>query len=272
MSYLLDKKEKRKRFLKIAIGVIAFFILFYFRAGIFSGLSSISQGFFRPVLVLGNGVGGRLRNLGIYFASKSSLALQNENLRFRLSEEEAKILNYNSVLEENKSLKEILGRMNTKKNVILAAILWKPNQSPYDTLVLDMGTEQGINVGSMVFAFGNIPMGRIAEVYDNSSKVVLFSSAGEKTQAIVTLSHSPTGEADKNTFFELVGRGGGNFEMILPRDLILQKGDLVTMPGINPYTLARVETTISDPRDPFTKALLVSPVNVQELKFVEVEI
>ena len=60
--------------------------------------------------------------------------------------------------------------------------------------------------------------------------------------------------------------------MILPRDITLQKGDLVTIPGINPYTLAVVETVISDPRDPFTKALLSSPVNVQELKFVEVEI
>jgi len=32
-----------------------------------------------------------------------------------------------------------------------------------------------------------------------------------------------------------------------------------------------VETIISDPRDSFQKALLVSPVNIQEIKFVEVE-
>ena len=263
MSYLLDKKEKRKKFLKIAIGVVAFLALFYFRAGIFSGVSSLGQGVFRPVLVVWNSVGGKFNNFGAYFAWKSSLSSQNESLQSQLKDEETRILNYNTVLAENESLKEILGRMNTKKNIVLGAILSKPNQSPYDTLVLDAGIAEGIKTGDMVFAFGNIPMGYIAEAYANSSKVTLFSNAGEKTQAIVT---------DKNIFFELVGRGGGNFEMVLPRDVVLQEGDLVTMPGINPYTLAIVETVISDPRDPFTKALLVSPVNAQELKFVEVEI
>jgi len=70
---------------------------------------------------------------------------------------------------------------------------------------------------------------------------------------------------------ELVGRGGGNFEMTMPKNFILQKGDQVVLPGPYPYVLAIVEKIISDPRDLFTKALLVSPVNIQELKFVEVE-
>jgi hypothetical protein len=93
--------------------------------------------------------------------------------------------------------------------------------------------------------------------------VVLFSNAGEKNQALIS---------GGNIFMEIVGRGGGNFEMIVPKDFTLQKGDQVVMPGVNPYVLAIVETVISDPRDPFTKALLTSPVNIQELKFVEVEI
>ena len=147
--------------------------------------------------------------------------------------------------------------------MVLAAILAKPNQSIYDTLIIDAGTKQGIKAGEVVFALGNLPIGRIGEVYQNSSKVILFSNAGEKNQTVVT---------DRNIFMELVGRGGENFEMILPRDLTLQKGSQVVMPGLHSYVLAVVETIISDPRDPFIKALLTSPVNVQGLKFVEVEI
>jgi len=71
---------------------------------------------------------------------------------------------------------------------------------------------------------------------------------------------------------EVAGRGGGNFEMIVPRDFTIVKGDVALLPGIFPYVLGVVEIIISDPRDPFIKALLVSPVNIQELKFVEVEI
>jgi cell shape-determining protein MreC len=262
MSYLLDKRIQRKRFIKIALSVVVLIILIYFRSSVGGGLSYVSQGIFRPVLILGQGVGNKLSNIKSYFFSKKSLFLENENLKAQISESEADRANYSSVVAENENLKEILGRKNINKNIILAAILSKPNQSLYDTLVIDVGTEKGVKIGDTAFAFGNIPIGRIAEIYPNSSKVILFSNAGEKTQAIMS---------GKNVFMELVGRGGGNFEMILPRDTILQKGDLVTMPGINPYVIAIVETVISDPRDPFTKVLLTCPINIQELKFVEVE-
>ena len=32
----------------------------------------------------------------------------------------------------------------------------------------------------MVFVLGNIPIGRVVEVFDNSSKISLFSSPGQK--------------------------------------------------------------------------------------------
>lgn len=263
MSYLLDKKIQKKKFFKIAIGVIVFIILFYFRSGIFGGLSYAAGAVFRPVLILGNNSGEKFGNLGSYFASKNSLDAENEKLKSQISENKARISNYDSLVAENTSLKEILGRKDTKSAMILSAILSKPNQSIYDTLVIDAGIKQGLQTGDTVFALGNIPIGRIAEIYDNSSKVILFSNPGEKTQGVIS---------GKDVFMELIGRGGGNFEMILPRDIILQKGDQALMPGINSYVLAIAETTISDPRDPFTKALLTSPANIQELKFVEVSV
>jgi len=58
----------------------------------------------------------------------------------------------------------------------------------------------------------------------------------------------------------------------LPRDFVLEKRTEIILPGITPYIVGIVETIISDPRDSFQKALLVSPVNIQELKFVEVEL
>lgn len=284
MSYLLDKKIKRKKFFKIIFGVVFLIILFYFRFDIFDGLSSASQTLFRPVLVMGNNIGEKFKNVGSYFASKNSLYLQNQKLRAEAMENEARMLNYNSVLSENENLKMILGRPpasrlrgqeagkgETRPNglsgreasIVLAAILSKPNQSLYDTLVIDAGKKQGIKMGDAVFALGSIPIGRIDLVYENSAKIILFSSAGEKTQAIIS---------GRDVFIELIGRGGGNFEIILPRDFILQKGDQVVMPGLNSYVLAIVQTIISDPRDYSNKVLLTSPINIQEIKFVEVEI
>jgi cell shape-determining protein MreC len=261
MSYLLDKKIKQKKIVRIAAGVAALLFLFFFREAVFNGLSGVSQGVLHPVLVLGRGIGEKFGNLGSYFVSKNSLYRQNQDLQSKLNSDEARMMNYDSVVADNLNLKEVLGRKNEKTPMTLAAILSKPNQSPYDTLIIDAGQENGIKTGSTVFALGNIPIGRIVETYPNSAKVVLFSNAGEKTTVNIS---------GKNLSAELLGRGGGNFEMIMPKDFTLQAGDQIVLPGINSFVVAITETIISDPRDPFTKALLSSPVNVQALKFVQV--
>ncbi|MEK7060303.1 MAG: rod shape-determining protein MreC [Patescibacteria group bacterium] len=276
MSYLLDKKIKRNKLFKYAIFVVILFFLIYFRVGVFNGLSYVSSVIFRPVLILGNSIGGSLSNAGAYFYSKKSLSLENENLKAKLNEQEARMSNYNSILDENLKIKETLGRKNEKINLVLAGILSKPNQSPYDTLVIDMGAKSGLVSGQKVFALGNVPIGRVAEVYANTAKIILYSNPGEKTEVVI--GGKPARNADSvataggDTFMQIVGRGGGNFEMILPRDFVLEKGTEVVLPGITPYVVATVQTIISDPRDSFQKALLSSPVNIQEIKFVEVEL
>jgi cell shape-determining protein MreC len=264
MSYLLDKKIRRKKILTILLSIFFLGILFFFGSRIWGGLSYVTKEFFHPILIFGNSAGEKFKNLGAYFLSKKSLNDENEALLLKLLENEAKMLNYDAVNAENIALKEIFDRSSaqTNKNMILSAILSKPNQSAYDTLITDGGANLGIKIGDTVFAYGNIPIGRIGTVTPNSSTVILFSSSGEKTPAIIS---------NGNVFYELIGRGGGNFEMLLPRDIFLQKGDQAIKPGIYPYVLALVESIISDPRDPFTKALLSSPVNIQELKFVEIE-
>ncbi len=261
MSYLLDKKIKRKKFFYALFCALVLLVLFYFRLGIWNGFSSASHKIFRPILIFGNNIGEKFGQVSSYFISKNSLQKENENLKFQIAESQADRANYASVVADNASIKEILGRKDPKANMVLSAILGKPNQSSYDTLVIDAGRKQGLQVGDTVFAFGNVPIGRIGFTYDNSSKVVLFSSAEEETQVVV----------NKGIFMKAIGRGGGNFEMIMPRDLALAKGDQAVLPGITPYVVGIVETIISDPRDPFSKALLVSPVNIQELKFVEVD-
>ena len=48
--------------------------------------------FFRPILILGNNVNGKLSNASSYFYSKNSSSLENEDLKSKLNEQEAKIV------------------------------------------------------------------------------------------------------------------------------------------------------------------------------------
>ena len=225
------------------------------------GLSYLSHAVFRPVWAGGNKLWGQFSALQIYFNSKGNLLEENEALKRKLDIQNALLAGYDVFLDENNNLKNILGRKQDGMNLVLAGILSKPNQSPYDILVIDAGEKEGLGKGNLVFAEGNIPIGRITEVFPGTSKVTLFSTSKEKTEVVIS---------GRDVFMQVTGRGGGNFEMILPRDFKIEIGTEVVLPGISSYVVARVETIISDPRDAFAKALLVSPVNIFELKFVQV--
>ncbi len=254
----------------MALGIICV-SLFYFRTSIWNGLAYVGQNVFRPVLILGNKISGTFETLGSYLLSKNFLYVENQALRSKLDLQAARILNYGTLFAENTALKEILGRKNENTPMITGAILAKPNQSPYDTLIIDLGEQQGLAPGDRVFALGNVPIGRITEVYSHSAKVVLFSNAGEKTHVVISLNPDSAGGADESLSMELVGRGGGNFEMTVPRELTVAKGTRRFYPVLFRMWWRLSRRYISDPRDSFSKALLTSPVNIQQLKFIEVQ-
>ncbi|MEK7564361.1 MAG: rod shape-determining protein MreC [Patescibacteria group bacterium] len=261
MSYLLDKKNKKRKIIQITFGIIIFLIFFYFRSPVFNALSYATNKIFYPVLHSSNFVSQKVKSISVFFRSKNYLNLENADLQSRLTHNENLMVNYNAVVAENNQLKEILGRKG-ERSLILGAILSKPNKSSYDTLVVDVGVDEGIKVGDKVFASGVIPIGRVVDVYTRSSKVVLFSNSRESTEVVV---------GSSGVFMEMIGRGGGNFEILAPRDFVLEKGAEVVLPGINPYVVAVVDSVISDVRDSSQKVLLITPVNINELKFVELE-
>lgn len=262
MSYLLDKKNRQKKLRNIILSIVVLSIIIYFNNPIFNNLSYLANKIFKPVLVVGNNIGSNLEDTSYLLKSKKSIFLENESLKKELNEMSAQIYNFNTLEEENNKLKEILARKSGDSELVLSAILSKPNRSLFDTLIIDVGEKDGIEVGNTVFALGYIPIGKVAEVFPDSSKVVLFSTSGEKTEIVIT---------GGDVFMEIVGRGGGNFEMILPRDFEILKGATVSLPGLDSSVIAKVETIISDPRDSYQKALLTSPVNIQNLRFVQVD-
>lgn len=261
MSYTLDKQRRNKKLRNTFFVIFIFILVLYFNKPLGKTLGGFATTVFKPVLVAGNNMSERLHNFGSYFVSKNILLKENDTLKEENLSLRGELANYQSIDNENKSLKELLGRLGENHSYILATILAKPNTTLFDTLLLDVGADQNVSVGDIVFAYGNIPLGKISEVYTHTSKVTLFTNPGEKTNAVIS---------STNTYIDLIGRGGGNFEIILPREVTLSEGENVLLPDLNNYLIAKVVSTISDSRDSYQKALLTSPVNIQQLKFVQI--
>ena len=73
---------------------------------------------------------------------------------------------------------------------------------------------------------------------------------------------------DNNISVNAEGAGGGNFTANLPRDIGVNKGDIVTIPDMSANVFAIIEEIENNPTDPFVKILFKNPVNMNEIKWV----
>ena len=194
--------------------------------------------------------------------SKKALIAENEQLKTTIAEKDAFLAQYPLVLHENTELKALLGRKIIQTETIVGTILVKPNRSPYDTIILDIGSGDNVDVGARIFAHGKIYIGDVVATTLHTATVALLSTADKTTQVNVDMS---------NTTLDLIGNGGGSFEMTLPKGFVFKEGMEVTSLGLTAYPIAIAEKVISDARDPIQKVLLRSLVNIQEVRFVQVE-
>ncbi len=250
-----SRKKKRKILLIILVGLVLFF---------YSNIIAFAGGIFRfitePIWGAENNITQNFFNPFNFFVSKENLIVSLQQAQKDKEDAELMLADRNLLLKENIELKDALGRVD-KKDVVLASVLSKPNNSFYDSLLIDAGSEQGIKKDDKVFVSGDILIGFVSEVNKNSSKVVLYSSPKEESDVMVAF----------NIEAKAVGRGGGNFEIILPRDTDVEVGDPVASFGFNALLLGSVESVDSNPIDSFKTILVKSPVNIFELKWIQVE-
>ncbi len=224
----------------------------------FSFFSSTLQTIGRPIWksqIMSSGIVGDIRS---FFSSRSSLISENDSLKNQLNDLSAKAAVNDSLLSENESLKELLGRTN-KKNLLLAAVIERPSQSPYDTMVVDVGSANNVSVGEQVFADSSLPIGTVTDVYGNSARVILYSSSGQKVSVLL---------GTKNVKAEAEGQGGGNFTIKIPRGVAIQEGDRIIAPSITTAFFGTVSHIDLAPNDSFQTIYFNSPVNLNELRFV----
>lgn len=262
MHQFQDKKQimKRKKIIRNAIGFGILLVLVM--AGLLGWLGGFLNFIGKPIWKAEKFITGSFYNNNYIFRTKASITNENHNLIEEISNIRLSMIDYQILKKENEELKEILGRIPTTENYILGNILAKPNQSPYDTIIIDIGNGLGIKEGDRVFINGNVPIGYIDKVYEKTSLVSLFSNPGQKTEGYIN---------ETNASVELIGRGGGNFEMIIPIELSAEKGTIIYSPGSSSLIIAIIDEVISKPSDPFKKVILSSPVNIQNHKWVQVK-
>lgn len=265
LHQLNNQSRQRSRhrlptFFFIVLGVVVLAILVNTFA--FGFVSRTLQVVARPLWGTQARVADSLSIISDFFYSKRTLIEENGRLRQEIVSLRLLGVTAQVTQQENEALRTAGLREDTSERVA-GAVIARPNRSVYDTLVIDIGWQHGVKKDSLVFAYENILIGSVAEIYAKTALVQLYSSPGTITDVFV---------GNEGVSVAAVGRGGGNFEITLPRGITIAKGDTASSPALDGGLLGIVGEVVLNPTDSFQTILLRSPINIQSLRIVTVQL
>ncbi|MEX0919364.1 MAG: rod shape-determining protein MreC [Parcubacteria group bacterium] len=254
MNYLPKNRTRSPRSKRILLALAVFVlsaVVFYFLGGLVVRLAV-------PVWQTENALARSLQGVTDFFTSRKSLSDENVELRARVESLETEISSLYLGEEREMVLLELLDRRPSGPTVT-ASVLTHPPQSPYDVLIIDAGSSQGVNIGDRVYLPEGPVLGTVFEIFPRTARVRLYSSSGEMTGAVLERGGVPV---------TMEGQGAGNFKIILPRDIEAERGDRVLSADITADLLAVIEDIRLEPTDSFKEILAKSPTNIFGIRFV----
>ncbi|HVW71711.1 MAG TPA: rod shape-determining protein MreC [Candidatus Paceibacterota bacterium] len=147
-------------------------------------------------------------------------------------------------------LQKLLGSRSDVPPALLASVIARPPESPYDTLVVDQGSHATVAPEALVTGPGGVPVGKVASVNASSARVTLFSAPGVSTDAWAGQNRLP---------ITLTGAGSGAFEASVPKDANIVVGDSIYIANNGAAAMGTVVRVDSDPSST-SATLRIQPV------------
>lgn len=116
----------------------------------------------------------------------------------------------------------------------------------YNNILLNKGFTSGIKEGNLVFVSPLLPVGKIKQVYADSSNLELFSAKNNKLDSFVYINKDSVGtssvETENGTLnIEVYADGAYNFVSEVGDDIHLKVGDKVYLREFSSYYIGKIE-------------------------------
>lgn len=200
------------------------------------------------------------REINTAFQEKLALSEENKTLKETVNLLKGRALLSLVLEKELQEIEENLGRIKIyEEKPLLAKIIIRPPQTFFESLFVDLGEEDGIKKNMKAIAYGHTLIGRVEEVYKNSSKIKLISEHNNEENVFL----EPSG-------ISAIARGMGNHEFLieLPSSLDIKTGERVLTLSPKPYLIGIVDKIEKDENEPLQKLHIVFPFNINGLRSV----
>lgn len=210
-----------------------------------------------------------INKLSIFSIPRLDLIKRNQLLEEKNRNLSVENIALKAQIEQTQLLKEHIEYLKSHNNIyVTARITGKDIFQQYNFLNLDKGSKDGIVTGLPVIAEKGILVGKIIEVSENSSKVILLTNAQSQTAATLE---------NKN---KTMGVVTGDFSLSMKMELIPQEeqieiNDIIITSGLEEYIpsgliVGEVTRTEKEPRGFFQTAYLRPLIPYNNIFFVSI--
>lgn len=254
-NYPLSSKERgKKRYIVLVLG-IAFVVLF----GIREIAGNMGMFLTTPFLFVRHYIETSSATIPVFIRSRNELSNRIEELEQELVSREGSEIALRYLEKENQELRDLLLVSSSTK--ILAGVIARPPLSPYDTIVIDQGSIDGIVPFAPVYHGKGMAIGYVRTVYPRTALISLFSSPGVESTVYVF---------GPNLFTTAYGEGGGVIRLSVPQGVPVEKGDIAILPSLDAGILGSIEEVQSIPTEPEQRAYIMFSTPLQSMRLVSV--
>jgi cell shape-determining protein MreC len=257
MSYRYDKEQKKKQQRYLAAGIV---VLLAFFTPVFSILFNWFE---RPLLRAWEQSQANIEEVGNIFErwyAKGKIIEENEELRRRISLLEVDVMRTDYLVSVLESYQERESYASSGELIIPAEIVLRYPQVSRDTVVLNRGSSHSVQEGDYVLGYNQLLLGIVTEVTDLTSFVTLFTDTDTSIEGVLY----PHGETIR------LDGVGTSYRSQVPRDSLVEVGDVVYSQQEPGRILAVVREVVFDSRDPMKSVYLSLPINTKNIPVVGV--
>lgn len=221
MRYIVFKKQGRvKRFILLIVALAAIiFILNFFQHSVRNFFYSVSLPTQKVLWNTGNSFSGFFLSI----AHSGNLKREADGLRAKNQELLSRLVSFDETKNENDALRAALNiGLDKEFKLTPARIIGKDISQ--DVILVDKGAKDGVSKNMPLINEQKVLFGRVAEVYDNFSKVMLVSNKNISFDGNIQGKEIPG-----------LVRGEGGLKILLdlvPNDKELSEGDMVVTSGL----------------------------------------
>lgn len=190
--------------------------------------------------------------------------LQNELADALVDSAQLKILE-----EENLFLRQQLEfSLDDEKQKIISRVISKSDDETINTLTIDKGKKDGIQVGSPVVVGQGVIIGKVIKISDYTSTVLLINDHSSQLAATIL--------DDEKTVGLIKGEYGLGVKMeLIPQSTPIQEKDIIITSGIEEQiprglVIGTIDTIISFEEEIFKEAVIKLPYNLNKIYLVNV--